>query len=66
MPGGMDGHALADEIETQRPEIRIVLTSGYSPRMANVGAQTDRPFLSKPSTRAQLAQAIHGALHPKS
>ena len=66
MPGGMDGHALADEIETQRPEIRIVLTSGYSPRMANVGVQTDRPFLSKPSTRVQLAQAIHGALHPKS
>ncbi len=65
MPGGMDGHALADEIEKQCPQMKIVLTSGYSPRMATAGARTDRPFLPKPSTRAQLAQVIHGTLHPK-
>jgi PAS domain S-box-containing protein len=64
MPGGMDGHALADEIERQNPRVKIVLTSGYSPRMATTGSKTVRPFLPKPSSRAQLAQAIHSALYP--
>ena len=65
MPGGMDGHALADEIDRLHPHVKVVLTSGYSPRMANAGTQTDRPFLSKPATRAQLAQVIHSALKLK-
>jgi hypothetical protein len=45
--------------------MKIVLTSGYSPRMAKAGAQTDRPFLPKPSSRTQLAQVIHDTLYPK-
>ena len=65
MPGGMDGHALADEIDKRLPQMKIVLTSGYSPRMAKAGAQTDRPFLPKPSSRTQLAQVIHDTLYPK-
>jgi nitrogen-specific signal transduction histidine kinase/CheY-like chemotaxis protein len=63
MPGGMDGHALADEIEKRAPGVRIVLTSGYSPRMAAGGERTSRPFLPKPASRAQVAQAVHRALH---
>lgn len=65
MPGGMDGHALADEIERLYPPVRIVLTSGYSPRMA-AGGRGDRPFLPKPSTRAQLAQMVRSTLYPAS
>ncbi len=65
MPGGMDGHALADEMDRRHPQVRVVLTSGYSPRMAKAGAQTDRPFLPKPSSRAQIAQILHHTLHPK-
>ncbi|MEQ1779866.1 MAG: PAS domain S-box protein [Hyphomonadaceae bacterium] len=65
MPGGMDGHALADEIDTRFPQIKVVLTSGYSPRMAKAGAQTDRPFLPKPSSRTQLAQILHNTLYPR-
>jgi len=65
MPGGMDGHALADEVDKRLPQIKIVLTSGYSPHMAKAGVQTDRPFLPKPSSRSQLAQVIHDTLHPK-
>ena len=62
MPGGMDGHALADEIEKRHPRVKIVLTSGYSPRMASSGAKTERPFLPKPSSRAQLAQMVRATL----
>ncbi len=65
MPGGMDGHALADVIAARNPHIRIVLTSGYSPRMAEESSPTSRPFLPKPSTRAQLAQMVHGTLYPR-
>jgi CheY-like chemotaxis protein len=62
MPGGMDGHAVADEIEKITPSIRLILTSGYSPRMAASGGKTDRPFLQKPSTRTQLAQLLQRVL----
>jgi PAS domain S-box-containing protein len=62
MPGGMDGHTLADEIERLSPDVRIVLTSGYSPRMAKEGGAFVRPFLSKPSSRLQLATLIRSVL----
>ncbi len=62
MPGGMDGHAVADEIEKIAPSTRLILTSGYSPRMAASGGKTDRPFLQKPSTRTQLAQLLRRVL----
>ncbi len=61
MPGGMDGHAVAEEIGKRRPNVRIVLTSGYSPRMA-AGKTGGHPFLPKPSTRVQLAQIVRATL----
>jgi PAS domain S-box-containing protein len=62
MPGGMDGHALADEIEKISPSMKLILTSGYSPRMANEGVRKTRPFLPKPSSRTQLAQLVRAVL----
>jgi PAS domain S-box-containing protein len=62
MPGGMDGHALADEIEKISPRMKLILTSGYSPRMAASGTRTSRPFLPKPSSRAQLAQLVRAVI----
>jgi two-component system, chemotaxis family, CheB/CheR fusion protein len=62
MPGGMDGHQVADEIEKIAPGIKLILTSGYSPRMASGGAKSTRPFLPKPNTRAQLAQLVDQVL----
>jgi DNA-binding NtrC family response regulator len=65
MPGGMDGHALADEIEKISPGMKLILTSGYSPRMANNGVHKARPFLPKPSSRAQLAQLVRAVLEDR-
>jgi signal transduction histidine kinase/CheY-like chemotaxis protein len=63
MPGGMDGHALAARIEEIAPRIRLILTSGYSFRMASGnGAQSNLPFLSKPVSRLALARAIRSSL----
>lgn len=65
MPGGMDGHALAEEIGKIAPHVKLILTSGYSPRMAASGAQPNVPFLSKPATRSQMAQLVRRALDSK-
>ncbi len=65
MPGGMDGHAVADQLEKLAPSMKLILTSGYSPRMASSAKPTGRLFLPKPATRAQLAQIVHRALQAK-
>ncbi len=62
MPGGMDGHALADAIQTVAPQVKLILTSGYSPRMATLGAHPNLPFLAKPATRSQMAQLVRTVL----
>ncbi|HPI47149.1 MAG TPA: PAS domain S-box protein [Hyphomonadaceae bacterium] len=62
MPGGMDGHAVADEIERIASHIKLVLTSGYSPRMAASGAHQTRAFLPKPSNRSQMANIVRTVL----
>ena len=59
MPGGMDGWALARFVRRFRPEIPMVLMSGY----ADVGErhQDDNslPLLEKPFTREKLAAALN-------
>ena len=65
MPGGMDGHAVADEIAKHYAAVKVILTSGYSPRMATAGTRGPTPFLPKPSTRSQLAQLVSRTLHPR-
>ena len=62
MPGGMDGHALADEIRIVAPDVKLILTSGYSPRMATTNTHANVPFLAKPATRANMAQLVRRVL----
>jgi PAS domain S-box-containing protein len=63
MPGGMDGHALAARIQEIAPEIRLILTSGYSVRMASAdNSPPALPFLSKPVSRLTLARTIRSVL----
>ncbi|QID19774.1 PAS domain-containing protein [Nitrogeniibacter mangrovi] len=63
MPGGMDGHALARFVRRLRPELPLLLMSGYGER------QRGRPdddlrtaVLAKPFDRAQLEEALRGVL----
>jgi two-component system CheB/CheR fusion protein len=63
MPGGMDGHELADEIEKFDPEVRLVLMSGYSAKMAaGLNDPGARPFLSKPVSLPKLAKVLRTVL----
>ena len=62
MPGGMDGAELARTATRLRPELHILLASGY-PKSAlssehGISADGDFPFLSKPYRRSELAEKL--------
>jgi len=52
MPG-MGGLALALELRRQRPQLPVILTSGYSDAIAEGGHQ-GFPFLAKPYSAEQV------------
>ena len=56
MPGKMDGLALARHLRAVRPDLPILLATGYSDAAANV--RGDFPILRKPYEIHQLSKAI--------
>jgi CheY-like chemotaxis protein len=64
MPG-MGGLRLAEILETQRPELPVVLATGYSQEIAESGAR-GRPVILKPYRLATLQSAIEDALRGRS
>lgn len=63
MPGGMDGHELAARLEALRPDLKLVLMSGYSARMAGgLDPEMRRPFLTKPVSLIKLARTLRNEL----
>ena len=56
MPGKMDGLSLARRLREMRPELPILLATGYSDAAA--GVRGDFPILRKPYEIHQLSQAI--------
>jgi len=56
MPGKMDGLGLARQLRTMRPQLPILLATGYSDAAVNV--RGDFPILRKPYEIHQLSQAI--------
>ncbi len=64
MPGKMNGSDLAIEARYLRPDIKIILTSGYANpgSLEATSAITEARFLAKPYKEAELAAAIRDAL----
>jgi len=64
MPGGMNGSQLADEVAKLRPDIKVLLTSGYPRNIINSenGAGARVELLSKPYRRKELAAKIRKVL----
>jgi len=60
MPGGMSGLELARKLRLLRPELPVVLATGYAQWGARV-ADEDFVFIAKPYRREVLAQAIRAA-----
>jgi CheY-like chemotaxis protein len=63
MPGGMTGYQLADELRRERPDLRVLFTSGYTELAAPVdGPVRKDPLLSKPYRKHDLGRAVRAAL----
>ncbi len=65
MPGGMSGFQLVKWVRTNRPEIKVLLTSGFTGEVAQNGereASRNVEVLRKPYAIAELARAVREAL----
>lgn len=56
MPGTMDGVELAHWISREKPEVKVLLTSGNAP------AQAGMPILPKPYDLASVARCLKGMM----
>ncbi len=54
MPGGMDGAALANVIRARKPELPVLLATGFSP----VATHTDHPMIRKPFDLSELSRTV--------
>jgi two-component system CheB/CheR fusion protein len=63
MPGGMTGYDVAEWVRAMKPNLKMLLTSGYSD-MAIAASEAVRKIkvLGKPYTREELAYALREAL----
>jgi CheY-like chemotaxis protein len=66
MRGGMSGLDLARELRGRRPDLPVLLATGYTESMAQVTAEGFH-LLEKPYDRAALLAAIRAAVerHPR-
>ena len=64
MPGDMNGLALAEEVGARRPDLPVVLTTGYSNAAASATAKGIR-LLVKPYRIEALADELQAALAPR-
>jgi CheY-like chemotaxis protein len=59
MPGGMNGAQLATEARALRPELKVLLTSGYVGEAGNSQVvEENLPLLAKPYRRDELAEKL--------
>jgi CheY-like chemotaxis protein len=65
MPHGVSGHQLIQLLQVDRPDLKVIFSSGYSPDLLGedsfLHAKTN--FLQKPYRLSQLSQLIHECLH---
>jgi len=67
MPGGINGYALAQQAVKIKPHLKVLLTSGFSPKTAarDGSAKFSANLLSKPYHKKDLAQRIRRVLDKK-
>jgi CheY-like chemotaxis protein len=64
MPGGVSGRQLAERLEAEDPDLKVIYTSGYSPGMAgkDIALMEGFNFLAKPYPPSQLAIVVRECL----
>ncbi len=67
MPGGMTGYDVARWVASNKPDVKLIMCSGYNAGDRAIDAQQEFDgliTLGKPYTRDQLARALSNALAP--
>ncbi len=61
MPGGATGHDLARQLREERPDLKVIFSSGYSADLFQQGSELvpGRNFLPKPYDAATVVKIIH-------
>ena len=63
LPNGATGLELASQLAAERPDMRVLFTSGYSDDILQRGGDADHaPLISKPWSREELARAVRTLL----
>lgn len=62
LPGGMNGHEVANEVLARRPSVRLLYTSGYAAGVTGEAGGVAGAFLSKPYEMKTLAGRIRKIL----
>jgi CheY-like chemotaxis protein len=58
LPGGMNGFELAQAARARRPEIKVLLTSGYSERASGTRGEEAELVLEKPFRPSELGRRL--------
>lgn len=67
MPDGMSGRQLAEQLDKQRPGLKVLYTSGYSSELHDTSFRLRKglQFLPKPYDAQTLCAAVNRCLHPE-
>jgi PAS domain S-box-containing protein len=63
MPGGISGYELGRWIKENKPEVKVVLASGFAAELTDLPLENEFAVLRKPFNRAELAKALSYALY---
>ena len=61
MPGGLSGFDIATWVKQHRPNVRVLLTSGFAPEMAHGGAAVGLRYQAAPQTLQAGGLGARGA-----
>ena len=64
MPGELDGRELAQRLRADRPQLKVIYTSGYSPELAGreLHSRAGEAFLQKPCPAERLLETVRECL----
>jgi signal transduction histidine kinase/ActR/RegA family two-component response regulator len=62
LPGELNGVALARAVCRERPDLPVLLITGYSDALVGEGEAVGMPVLTKPFSRSDLAKAVREAM----
>ncbi len=63
MAGGMSGYDLGLWVREHKPHVKVLLTSGFAPELADKGREGEFELLRKPFNRVELSNALSRVLY---